>query len=66
MAWSIPTSLLGQRSQDCSEVIEAGFNVFDDVFARSFVSGRLQGRLDFIFEPEEIEAAFVAGDDVGV
>ena len=56
-----------QRGEHGAEVVQAGFDIFDDVFVQIFRIGKVvQVGETFVFEPEDVQAGFVAGDDVGV
>ena len=59
--------LFSQRSEDGAEVVQAGFDVFHDVFGEVGGLGQVVEIGEaFVLEPRQVETGFVAGDDVGV
>ena len=60
-------SLFPQRGEDGAEVVQAGFNVFYDVFREvGWLGEVVEVGEAFIFEPGDVQAGFVAGDDVRI
>ncbi|MBI2349924.1 MAG: hypothetical protein HYV00_00295 [Deltaproteobacteria bacterium] len=50
--------------RDRAELFEGGFEVFDDFLGQDVGIGKVVGFFDaFIFEPEDVEAGLVTGDE---
>jgi hypothetical protein len=61
------SSLLLKGGEDGAEVLESGFKVFGDVFGEVFGIGEIvEVGKALVFEPGDVEAGFIAGDELGV